>query len=171
MKYKIETYTKYSAYTSYSNLSPKEAKAVEDSCFNEIPDTLETDLGNVQLFDNDGHFVPSIETYENPDFPWIHNKRSDWYTHVVTAVKVRKEVRKSPDYDKWNGEGTCTTTLTVKIPLLDGRGKNPNSHHNKPVVNGKTRDIKLTDEEWEKLKTLGEGKGYSQGVRNLLSNV
>lgn len=168
MKYTTHTYTKYTAYTSYPNLSLEAAKAIEDSCFDEIPDFLETELGNVQLFDNDGHFVPSIEAYENPDFPWIHNKRSDWYTHVVTAVKVKRIIKKSPNYDKWNGEGTCTTTLTVKIPLLDGRGKNPNSHHNKPVVDGKTRDIKLTDHEWEKLKVLGEGKGYSQGVRNLL---
>lgn len=168
MKYRTEAYTKYLAYTSYSNLSLEAAKAIEDSCFDEIPNTLETELGKIQLFDNYGHFVPAIEAYENPGKIWIHNKRSDWYTHITSGIKVKKEVKKSPNYDKPSGNGSCTTTLTVKVPLPDGRGKNPNSHHNKPVVAGKTRDIKLTDEEWEKLQVLGEGKGYSQGVRNLL---
>ena len=144
-------------------------KEFEGKCFDEIPDFLETEQGMIQLFDNDGIFVPSVEAYGNPDFPWIHNQKSDWYTHVLTGVKVKIEVKKSPNYDKWNGDGNCTTTLTVKIPLLFGSGKNPNSHHNKPkIVDGKTRDIKLTPQEWEKLQVLGEGKGYSQGVRNLL---
>lgn len=168
MKYITQIYTKYFAYTSYPNLSLEAAKAIEDSCFDEIPNILKTELGSIELFDGYGHFVPSIEAYENPGKTWIHNKRSDWYAHVPTGVKVKKEVKKSPNYDKWNGEGSCTTTLTVRIPLPDGRGKNPNSHHNKPAINGKTRDIKLTDCEWEKLQVFGEGKGYSQGIRNLL---
>jgi hypothetical protein len=37
----------------------------------------------------------------------------------------------------------------------------------KPKIDGTSRQIK-SEEEWEILKTLGEGKGYSQGIRNLL---
>lgn len=167
MKYTTEVYTKYFAYTSYPNLSLEAAKAIQDSCFDEIPDTLKTELGNIKLFDG-YDFIPLINAYQDPGKTWIHNKKSDWYTHVQTGVKVKKEVKKSPNYSKWNGEGHCTTTLTVKIPLPDGRGKNPNSHHNKPSIEGRTRNVKLTDWEWEKLKVLGEGKGYSQGIRNLI---
>jgi hypothetical protein len=85
-------------------------------------------------------------------------------------VKIKKEVVKSPDYDKSTGNGSCTTTLTVKIPLPDARGTHPNSYNNR-VFLGVTKDIKLTEDQWEVVKKLGHGKGYSEGIRNLLKNV
>ncbi|MFM6158101.1 MAG: hypothetical protein ACKPE3_34760, partial [Sphaerospermopsis kisseleviana] len=65
-------------------------------------------------------------------------------------------------------------TLTIKIPQLnvDGRGKNPKSHNNKPkIIDGVTRDIKLTPEQWSQVEILGQGQGYSQGIRNLLQKI
>lgn len=163
-KYNTVKYTAYHAYTNYNKLSDSHAKSIASGNYNDIPDVIETNLRDIDIVSD----IYMIEAYENPGKLWSHCKKSDWYTHVASGIKVKKEVKKSSNYDKPNGDGTCETTLTVKVPLPDGRGKNPNSHHNKPVVAGKTRDIKLTDEEWEKLKVLGEGKGYSQGIRNLL---
>lgn len=131
MKYETKVYTRYNAYTSHNNLDLNQEKGIINSCYDEIPDTLETELGNIDLFNVYGEFIPLNDSYENPGKAWEHNKRSDWYTHIPTGIKVKKEVKKSPNFNKWKGEGSCTTTLTVKIPLPDGRGSNPNSHHNK----------------------------------------
>lgn len=173
VKYKTETYTKHHAWTSYTQLSANAAKAIEDSCYDNIPSIFKTELGDVELlvaYSNE--FIPPLSVYSDPGKVWSHNKHSDWYTHVETGVKVKKEVVKSTNYDKPNGNGTCTTTLTVKIPLPSGRGKNPNSHHNKPKMPDKIiKDIGLTEDEWEQVERLGNGKGYSQGIRNLLQAV
>jgi hypothetical protein len=169
VKYRTETYTKHHAWTSYNNLSIEQTKAIQDSCYDEIPETIETDLGIADLY-KWGEFLLINEAYENPGKVWSHNKKSDWYIHVATGIKVKKEVVKSTNYDKPNGNGSYTTTLTVKIPLPSKRGKNPNSHHNKPKMPDKIiRDIGLTEGEWEQVERLGNGKGYSQGVRNLLA--
>jgi hypothetical protein len=163
-KYDTFVYTAYYAYTSYNKLSDSHAKSIASGNYNDIPDVIETGLGDIDIADD----IYMIEAYENPGKLWSHCKKSDWYTHVASGIKVKKEVKKSSNYDKPNGDGTCETTLTVKIPVPDGRGKNPNSHNNKPKIDGTSRQIKLSEEEWEILKTLGEGKGYSQGIRNLL---
>lgn len=164
VKYNSVVYTAYHAYTSYTMLSAEEAESIASGNFNNIPDVIETGLGDIDITDD----IYMIEAYENPGKVWIHNKKSDWYIHIPTGIKIKKKVKKSCDYDKPNSNGTCETTLTAKIPLPDGRGKNPNSHNNKPKIDGTSRQIKLSEEEWEILKTLGEGKGYSQGIRNLL---
>lgn len=139
VKYKMETYKKFTSYTSYNNLSLGQAKAIQDSCFDNIPKTIETNLGVVEIYNSQSDFLPYCFCYAWPNFlgtcndckVWSHNKKSDWYTHVPTGIKVKKEVVKSPNYDKTNGYGECTITVTVKIPVQDGRGQNPNSHHNK----------------------------------------
>ena len=169
VRYKTEVYTKHDAYTSYP-MSLEQAKAIEANCFNEIPNKLNTYLGDVEISNQRDGFIPSYSAYENPGQLWSHSKKTDWYTHTLTGVKVKKEVIKTPDYDKPNGNGSCTTTLTVKIPLPDARGTHPNSHNNK-VSLGLSKDIKLTEDQWEVVKRLGHGKGYSEGIRNLLKNV
>ena len=170
VRYKTEVYTKHDAYTSYPNLSLEQAKAIEAGCYDEIPNKLNTYLGDVEISNQCDSFIPSLEAYENPGQLWSHSKRTDWYTHVLTGVKVKKEVVKSPDYDKPNGNGSCTVTLTVKIPLPDARGTHPNSYNNR-VYLGVSKDIKLTEDQWEVVKRLGHGRGYSEGIRNLLKNV
>ncbi len=164
-KYNTVKYTAYHAYTSYNKLSDSYAKSIASGNYNDIPDVIETGLGDIDIADD----IYMIEAYENPGKLWSHCKKSDWYTHVPTGIKIRKEVKKSHDYDKPFGNGTSETTLKVKIPVPDGRGKNPNSHNNKPKIDGTSRQIKLSEEEWKILKNLGEGKGYSQGIRNLLN--
>lgn len=172
VKYRTETYTRHHAWTSYNQLSAEAAKSIEDSCYDEIPETIETELGCIELFNDRDGFTPVNKAYENPGKIWSHNKKSDWYTHVATGVRVKKEVVKSTNYDKPNGNGTCTTTLTVKIPLPSKRGKNLNSHHNKPKMPDRvTKDINLTAEQWEQVEKLGNGKGYSQGIRELLNRL
>lgn len=164
MKYTIVVYEARHSYTSYNNLSLEKSSQIGVGNFSNIPEVIRTELGDINIADD--QYI--IDAWENPGKTWIHNKKSDWYTHVPTGIKIRQETRSSPEYHKPNGCGDSTTTLTVKIPLPDGRGKNPNSHHNKPSIEGKTRNIKLTDWEWEKLAALGEGKGFSQGIRNLI---
>ena len=90
VKYKTEVYTKYHAWTSYNNLTPEQAKAIQDSCYDEIPDKVETYLGVVKLYNKWEEFLPINEAYENPGKIWSHNKKSDWYTHVETGLKVKK---------------------------------------------------------------------------------
>lgn len=164
MKYTTQIYTAFHAYTSYNKLSESYAKSIAAANYNDIPDVIETSLGDIDIADD----IYMIEAYENGKL-WSHSKKSDWYTHIPTGVKIKKEVKTACDYDKPFGNGTSETTITVKIPLPDGRGKNPKSHNNKPRIGGKCRQVKLSEEEWETLKTLGEGKGYSQGIRNLLN--
>lgn len=171
MKYKTQVFEKRSAYTSYNKLSPETAKAIEDSCFDNIPNVIPISGSlPVQLFDPIfGYFIPENEAHENPGKTWNHNKKSDWYTHVPTGLRVKKVVRKSNNYNKPNGEGVCETTLTVKIPVPDGRGKNPNSHHNRPKTGNVSRNIRLSVEDWELLALLGDGS-YSQGIKNILNS-
>ena len=146
-------------------LSATEADSIASQNYNDIPDVIETDLGNIDISDD----IYIIDAYENPGKTWNHNKKSDWYTHVPTGVKLKKVSKKSPDYDKLNGNGVCETTLTVKIPVPDGRGKNPNSHHNRPRTGNLSRNIRLSTEEWELLALLGDGS-HSQGIRNILNS-
>lgn len=168
VKYKTEVYEKHHSYASYNKLSPAHAKAIQDSCYDDLPDTVETPLGTVEIYDR-YEFLPINEAYENPGKIWTHSKKTDWYTHVATGLKVKKEVVKSPNYDSPNGNGECTITLTVKIPMPSERGKNPNSHNNRAIPGLTSRDVRLTDDQWQRVRELGEGKGYSQGIRNLLS--
>lgn len=167
MKYRTETYTSNYSYTPWDrNQSIPQTQYASD-----IPNILETDLGNIELFDSDSAFVPKVDVYSEfiEDKQWKHCKKSDWYTHLLTGIKLKLEIIRSHELDyKIPGCGRETKTLTVKIPLPDGRGKNPKSHQNKPSIEGKTKNVKLTDREWEKLAVLGEGKGYSQGIRNLI---
>lgn len=121
MKYETKVYSRHHAYTSYQKLSSEAAKAIDNSCYDEIPDTID----GVEVFNDRDGFTPPLSE------EWGHNKKSDWYTHVPTGIKVKLEVKATPDYHKVGGNGACKTTLTVKIPLPDGRGSNPNSHHNK----------------------------------------
>ncbi|MFM6137494.1 MAG: hypothetical protein ACKPCP_25680 [Sphaerospermopsis kisseleviana] len=170
MKYKTEIYTSYHSYTSYDKLSLKEIEAIQDSCYDDIP----TVVGSVTIYDDAGDFVPAFEYYYNPKKTWDYSPRSNWYTHVSTGLKVKEEIYKSPNYDSPSGHGVCKKTLTIKIPQLnvDGRGKNPKSHNNKPkIIDGVTRDIKLTPEQWSQVEVLGKGQGYSQGIRNLLQKI
>jgi hypothetical protein len=175
VKYKTEAYTKYHAWTSYTQLSAEAAKAIQDSCYDEIPTEIEVEIeGNHSLvifYDAWGDFTPVNEAYENPGKVWSHSKKSDWYTHIATGIKVKMEVVKSPNYDKPNGNGSCTTTLTVKIPTPSERGKNPNSHNNRAIPGLLSKDINLTEEQWQTVEKMGSGKGYSQGVRNLLGQL
>lgn len=176
VKYRTETYTANKAYSSHRNLSVEELNGIEAANYNKIPDDIQVEIDQthhlVILYDAYGDFIPSVESYENPGKVWSHSKKSDWYTHIQSGVKVKLEHLKTPDYNKPNGNGTCTTTLTVKIPLPSERGKNPNSHNNKPKMPDKIiRDIGLTEGEWEQVDKLGKGKGYSQGIRNLLKAV
>ncbi|MFM6003788.1 MAG: hypothetical protein ACKPA7_09845 [Sphaerospermopsis kisseleviana] len=168
MKYTTEVYTSYHSYTSYDKLL-SELNAIQDSCYDAIPNVVSTTLGPVTIY-YDGDFVPAFEYYENPKKTWDYNPKSNWYTHVSTGLKVKEEIYKSPNYDSPNGHGVCKKTLTIKIPQLnvDGRGKNPKSHNNKPKIDGVTKDIKLTPEQWSQVEVLGKGQGYSQGIRNLL---
>ncbi|MFM6151392.1 MAG: hypothetical protein ACKPE3_00070 [Sphaerospermopsis kisseleviana] len=171
MKYKTEVYTSYHSYTSYDKLSLKEIEAIQDSCYDDIPNVVETTLGSVTIYDDAGGFIPVFDYYYNPKKTWDYSPRSDWYTHVSTGLKVKQEIYKSPNYDSpnGNGRGVRKITLTVKIPQLDGRGKNPKSHNNKPkIIDGVTKDIRLTPEQWSQVEILGQGQGYSQGIRNLL---
>ena len=165
VKYRTETYEKYDAWTSYNKLSAEAAKAIEDSCYDEIPETIE----DIEVFNDRDGFIPVSEAYENPGKIWSHNKKSDWYTHVQTGIKVKKGVVRSPNYDSPYGNGSCTTTLTVKIPIPSERGKNPNSHNNRKIPGLIQKDINLTEDQWQRVREAGEGKGYSQGIRNLLS--
>ena len=165
MQFKSLTYKAVHAYTSYNKLSITEADRIASVNFNDIPDVIETDLGNIYIADD----VYIIDACENPGKTWNHNKKSDWYTHVPTGVKVKKESKKSPNYNKPNGEGVCETTLTVKIPLPSRRGQNPNSHHNRTRTGNISRSIRLSTEEWELLGLLGNGN-YSQGVKNILNS-
>jgi len=165
VQFKSLTYKAVHAYTSYNKLSITEADRIASGNFNDIPDIIETDLGNIDIADD----VYMVDACENPGKTWNHNKKSDWYTHVPTGVKVKKVVKKSPNYNKPNGEGVCETTLTVKIPLPSKRGQNPNSHHNRPKTGNVSRSIRLSTEEWELLGLLGNGN-YSQGVKNILNS-
>jgi hypothetical protein len=165
VQFKSLTYKAVHAYTSYAKLSDKEAERIASGNFNDIPDVIETDLGNIDIADD----VHMVDAYENPGLSWVHNKKSDWYTHVPTGVKVKKVVKKSPNYNKPNGEGFCETTLTVKIPLPSRRGQNPNSHHNRTKTGNVSRSIRLSAEDWELLALLGNGN-YSQGIRNILNS-
>ena len=165
MQFKTLTYRAVHAYTSYAKLSDKEADSIASGNFNDIPDVIETDLGNIDIADD----VYMVDAYENPGFSWIHSKKSDWYTHVPTGIKVKKVVKKSPDYDKPNGNGVCETTLTVKIPLPSRRGQNPNSHHNRTKTGNISRSIRLSAEDWELLALLGNGS-HSQGIKNILNS-
>ena len=165
MQFKTLTYRAVHAYTSHAKLSDKEADSIASRNFNDIPDVIETDLGNIDIADD----VYMVDAYENPGKAWIHSKKSDWYTHVPTGIKVKKVVKKSPNYNKPNGEGVCETTLTVKIPLPSRRGQNPNSHHNRTKTGNISRSIRLSAEEWELLGLLGNGS-YSQGVKNILNS-
>ncbi len=170
VRYKTEVYTATKAYTSHRNLSANELVGIDDANYDNIPNVLKTELGTIDISNQRDGFIPSLEAYENPGQLWSHSKRTDWYTHILTGVKVKKEVVKSPDYDKPNGNGSCTTILTVKIPLPDARGTHPNSHNNK-VSLGVSKDIKLTEDQWKVVERLGHGRGYSEGIRNLLKNV
>lgn len=170
VRYKTEIYTATKAYTSHRNLSVAEFERIDDANCDSMPNVLKTELGTIDISNQRDGFIPSLEAYENPGQLWSHSKKTDWYTHIPTGVKVKKEVVKFPDYDKPNGNGSCTTTLTVKIPLPDGRGKNPNSYNNK-VYLGVSKDIKLTEDQWKVVERLGHGKGYSEGIRNLLKKV
>ena len=164
-QFKTLTYRAVHAYTSYARLSAKEADSIASGNFNDIPNVIETDLGNIDISDD----VYMVDAYENPGKAWIHSKKSDWYTHVPTGVKVKKESKKSPDYDKPNGNGVCETTLTIKIPLPSKRGQNPNSHHNRKKAGNVSRSIRLSAEDWELLALLGDGS-HSQGIRNILNS-
>jgi len=171
VRYRTETYTANKSYSSHRNLSVEESNGIAASNFNKIPDELQVEINQTHyllvLYDAYGDFIPSVEAYENPGKIWSHNKKSDWYTHVETGVKVKREVVKTPDYDKPNG--SSTTTLTVKIPIPSERGKNPNSHNNRAIPGLISKDVRLTEEQWQTVESLGNGKGYSQGVRNLLT--
>jgi hypothetical protein len=168
MKYKTEVYTAIKAYSSHKNLSYAQIKCIEDSNYDNIPSILETELGNIEVYNTYDEFVPPILCYEKPNQIWSHSKKSDWYTHILTGVKIKLVQKRTPDYSKENGCGSCTTTLLVKVPQPSNRGKNPDSHRNKPKLISAIRNIGLTDEQWEKIESLGEGKGYSHGVRKLL---
>ena len=146
-------------------LSVTEADSIASQNYNDIPNVIETDLGNIDIADD----VYMVDAYENPGKIWSHNKKSDWYTHVPTGLRVKKVVKKSNNYDKLNGDGVCETTLTVKIPVPDGRGKNPNSHHNRPRTGNVSRNIRLSAEDWELLALLGNGS-HSQGIKNILNS-
>ena len=165
MKYKTLTYKAVHAYTSYARLSAKEADSIASQNYNDIPSVIETDLGNIDIADD----VYMVDAYENPGKTWSHSRKSDWYTHVPTRVKVKKVVKKSNNYDKPNGEGVCETTLTVKIPLPSKRGQNPNSHHNRKKTGNVSRSIRLSAEDWELLALLGNGS-HSQGIKNILNS-
>lgn len=165
MKYKTLTYRAYRAYTSYNKLSITEAYKLASGDYDDIPDVIETDFGDVDIADD----VYMIDAYENPGKTWIHSKKSGWYTHVATGLRVKKVVKKSNNYDKPNGEGVCETTLTVKIPLPSKRGQNPNSHHNRTKTGNISRSIRLSAEDWELLGLLGNGS-YSQGIKNILNS-
>jgi hypothetical protein len=170
VSYKTEVYKATKAYTSHSNVSVAEFEKINATNYDNIPTEIEVGTELVILYDAWGGFIPSYSAYENPGQLWSHSKKTDWYTHTLTGVKVKKEVIKTPDYDKPNGNGSCTTTLTVKIPLPDARGTHPNSYNNR-VYLGISKDIKLTEDQWEVVKKLGHGKGYSEGIRNLLKKV
>lgn len=169
MKYTTNTYTSYFSYTPYD----KDENINQKEYTNSIPTDLNTEWGIIKLFDEDNAFAPRVDVYSEfvKNKQWRHCKKSDWYTHLSAGIKVKLEIIRDHRLDyKIPGCGRETRTLTVKIPLPNGRGKNPKSHHNKPSIEGKTRNIKLTDWEWEKLAVLGEGKGYSQGIRNLINS-
>jgi len=165
MKYKTLIYRAVHAYTSYARLSAKEADRIASQNYNDIPDVIVTNLDNIDIAND----VYMVDAYENPGKTWNHSKKSDWYTHVPTGIKVKKVVKKSHDYDKPNGEGVCETTLTVKIPLPSRRGQNPNSHHNREKTGNVSRSIRLSVEDWELLALLGNGS-HSQGIRNILNS-
>ena len=164
MKYKILTYKAIHAYTSHKHLSDAEADRIASQNYNDIPDVIETDLGNIDIADD----VYMVDAYKNPGKTWSHSKKSDWYTHVPTGVKVKKESKKSPNYFH-KLPPICETTLTVKIPLPSKRGQNPNSHHNRKKTGNVSRSIRLSAEDWELLALLGNGS-HSQGIKNILNS-
>jgi hypothetical protein len=55
----------------------------------------------------------------------------------------------------------------ARTEMKPGRGSNPKSHRNKPIVRGIRRIVDLTEKQWEIVKAIGQGK-YSQGVRKLV---
>ena len=112
MKYTTETYIARKSYSSHNNLSLEEATGIEANNYNQIPDTLKTPFGEVQLYDSYGDYLP-IMPYDNS--PWKLSP-SGWATHKSTGVKVKLEQSRTPDYSKVNGCGDMTTTITVKIP-------------------------------------------------------
>lgn len=111
----------------------------------------------------EGTFTYVEDLLKNKD-DWEHQTKNAWYTHKTTGLKVKKEVLRTDD-------GSYITTLTVKTPIPSERGKNPNSHNNRKIPGLVSRDVRLTEEQWQTVESLGDGKGYSQGVRNLLSRV
>lgn len=169
VKYRIETFTRHHVVCRSTPL--------EENCsYDNLPHSLMIPEHRVILdfwHTHGSDFLPLVESEEDPDKVWSHNKRSDWYTHVETDIRVKLEYVKSLHYDDSDtSEGTCTTTLTVKVPLPSERGKNPNSHHNKPKMpDTVAKDINLTPGQWEQVEKLGNGKGYSQGIRELLKAV
>lgn len=171
MKYKTEVYTSNYSFTPYDRVISNQ------NFVSDIPKMLETSFGSILLFDEDSCFYPRVDVYSEfvKKKQWKHCKRTDWYTHELSGIKVKLEIIRSPSLDHKNpGMGWEKQTLTVKIPIpqSDGRGKNPNSHNNKPrIIDGVIRDIKLTPEQWSQVEALGNGKGYSQGIRNLLQNI
>jgi len=165
MKYKTLIYKAVRVYTSYNKLSITEANNIASQNYNDIPDVIKTDFGDIDIADD----VYMVDAYENPGKTWSHSKKSGWYMHVPTGIKVKKVVKKSHDYNRPNGEGACETTLTVKIPLPSRRGQNPNSHHNRTKTGNISRSIRLSVEKWELLKLLGKGS-YSQGINNILNS-
>jgi hypothetical protein len=166
VKYKIETYTRTYDHTPYDHA---EENLPCHRLTGSIPDSIE----GIQLFDEDGGFIPLINVYSEftkpGDIVWKHCKKTDWYTHK-SGLKVRLEEIKS-GLKNANENGWIKTTLTVKIPLPSERGKNPNSHNNRAIPGLITKDINLTEDQWQLVDALGKGKGYSQGIRNLLEKV
>lgn len=128
VKYSTKTYTSRLDYTPCD-------KVINNKTFlSNIPDSLETELGSIQLFDGED-FIPQLSVYwefAKNKGEWKHCKKSDFYTHLKTGIKVKLEVIRSHALDYTNpSNGWEKRTLTVKIPQSDGRGTNPNSHHNK----------------------------------------
>jgi len=166
VKYKTETHTKLYDHTPYDrseeNLPCRKVTGA-------IPDSVE----GVLLFDEDGDFIPQINVYSEhtkpKDLVWKHDKKSDWYTHESGLKAKLEEVKKGLNNASQNG--WVRTTLTVKIPQPSERGKNPNSHNNRAIPGLMSKDISLTEEQWQTVEKIGSGKGYSQGVRNLLARL
>lgn len=169
-KYKTTEYISEYAYTPYD----KNDKVPNSSFVSNIPDVLETELGDIQIYDEDSAFAPQVDVYS--EFvvlkSWKHDKKSDWYTHIQTGIKVKLEIIRSHALDYKNpGDGWENRTLTVKIPIPSERGKNPNSHNNRTIPGLISKDVRLTEEQWQTVAKMGNGKGYSQGVRNLLADL
>lgn len=109
-----EVFERRDSYTSHSGLSYSQLKAIEDSCYDEIPEFLTYKGKRISLYDKSYRAWEFQLEAAADQVAWKLNKETGWYTHLKTGLKVRVQDSASPDYFKPNGCGTRVVKLIVR---------------------------------------------------------